>query len=117
MAEVTAYCYQKIRDNLNTLAQYIGFNNSTGTQKLRIPVSDSRVTHVFNDALQTQTYTIVLKGSDADITLPCELASSNFYETNVSANALSSEIFTVFTLESALDQITITHSIQIPQVV
>jgi hypothetical protein len=116
MAEVTQQGYQSIRDFIQANWKYIELQDDTGTAVLRLSPSDSRVTwtHVAGD--QTLKLQIIVKGSDVGMTLPRTFAKSVIYNVATGGQAFSTESFTSFTIETAQDELTVIHSIQVPQV-
>ncbi|AKS37684.1 hypothetical protein NP92_04240 [Anoxybacillus gonensis] len=115
MAEITSSAYQAIRDYIQANWQYIELRDDLGNPILRLSPSDSRVTSTIEG--QTVKLQIVVKGSDADITKPQTFASSAIYDVATGGQPYSIESFTSFTIESDMDELTVIHEIQVPQVV
>lgn len=94
---------------------YIALCDSAGAEKLRILTSDDRCSW---SAAGTNpiTLTVVIHGSDADITLPTEIAESKLYKVASAGDVMSSDTHTVATLGSTDDVYTLTHAVQIPQI-
>ncbi|MEC1720610.1 hypothetical protein [Schinkia azotoformans] len=117
MAEITTSAYQSIRDYIQANWQYIELRDDLGTPILRLSPSDSRVTwtHLVGD--QTLKLQIIVKGSDVDITLPKTFASSHIFNVATGGTSFSDETFTAFTMSSVDDELTVIHSIQVPQVI
>ena len=116
MSEITTYNYQKIRDLEESLINYIEIHDNLGAKIIRIPITDPRITHIYNRLLQEQTYTILISGSNVDITIPCTIGGSALFETAISTDVLSSEVTTTFQINATVDTCTITHKLQIPTV-
>jgi len=116
MAEITASAYQAIRDYIQQNWQYIELRDDLGNPILRLSPADSRVSWIHNAGDQVLKLQIVVKGSDADITKPQTFASSAIYDVATGGNAYSIESFTPFTIESDMDELTVIHEIQVPQV-
>ena len=116
MAEVTSNAYQDLRDYIQTNWQYIELQDDTGTPVIRLSPSDSRVTWTHSAGSQTLTLQIVVKGSDSDIPVPSNFGQSVIFNVATGGNALSTETFTSFTMESDNDELTVTHNIEVPQV-
>ncbi|MBY6273966.1 MAG: hypothetical protein CW346_17480 [Bacillaceae bacterium] len=116
MAEITSSAYQAIRDYIQQNWQYIELRDDLGNAILRLSPADSRVSWIHNAGDQVLKLQIVVKGSDADITKPQTFASSAIYDVATGGNAYSIESFTPFTIESDQDELTVIHSIEVPQV-
>jgi len=117
MAEIKSNGYQAIRDYIQANWQYIELQDDTSTPILRLSPADSRVTWTHNAGDQTLKLQIVVHGSDSDITLPTTFASSHIYDVASGGTSYSDESFTAFTMSSVDDQLTVIHSIEVPQVV
>ena len=119
MTEINASLYKLFRDKANENITYIEIRDNLGVQVIRIPVSDSRVTYTFNRNNQTQVYTILIKGSDSDITLPKVFGGTALYDgSGVGATELAKDTFDALAyLNSVADEVTITINLSIPQVV
>lgn len=116
MAEITEYTYMQIRDLLESKIKYIELRDNAGTKIIRIPITDERVTHVYDRTKQEQTYSVLIKGTDADIPIPCTFASTALFETLDSTEAISVEQTTSFQLNAEVDELTIMHKLQVPEV-
>jgi hypothetical protein len=114
MAEITEYTYMQIRDLLESKIKYIELRDNAGTKIIRIPITDERVTHVYDRTKQEQTYSVLIKGTDADIPIPAIFAKSILLDEN--GNELSIEQTTSFQLNAEVDELTITHKLQVPEV-
>lgn len=117
MAEITSAAYQDLRDYIQSQWKYIELQNESGVAIIRLSPSDNRVTwsHAVNE--QTLKLQIVVKGSDADINTPTTFAKSAIFDVATEGTPYSVETFTPFTIESDQDELTVIHSIQVPQVV
>lgn len=116
MAEINTSGYQAIRDFIQSSWQYIELRDDTNAAIVRLSPSDSRVTWTHLSGEQTLKLQIVVKGSESDITVPQTFASSAIYSISTGGSAYSVETFTPFTMESDQDELTVIHSIQVPQV-
>lgn len=116
MAEINTSGYQSIRDFIQSSWQYIELRDDTNAAIVRLSPSDSRVTWINNVGDQTLKLQIVVKGSDTDIIVPQTFASSAIYSVGTGGSAYSVESFTPFTMETDQDELTVIHSIQVPQV-
>jgi hypothetical protein len=117
MAEINTAGYQSIRDYIQANWKYIELRDDLGAAILRLSPSDSRVTWTHLAGDQTLKLQIVVKGSDSDIPLPQTFSSSAIYSVVTGGSAFSVESFTSFTMETDQDELTVIHSIQVPQVV
>ncbi len=117
MAQITEYTYMLIRDLLESKVKYIELRDDTGAKIIRIPLTDPRVTHTYDRTKQEQVYSVLIKGTDVDIPIPTVFASSALFETADSVDALSIETMTTFQLNAEVDELTITHRLQVPEVV
>jgi hypothetical protein len=117
MAEITSYAYQNLRDYIQANWQYLELQDEAGTSIIRLSPTDSRCTWTHNAGDQTLKLQVVIKGSDTDITLPCTFAKSVIFNVATGGSPLSEESFTPFTIETEQDELTVIHSIQVPQVV
>ncbi len=115
MAEITKYTYELIRDLIESKVKYIELRDDTGAKIIRIPITDPRVTHVYDRTKQEQVYSIDIKGTDVDIPIPTIFAKSILLDEN--GNELSVEQTTLFQLNAEVDELTITHRLQIPEVI
>ncbi|MFD2703920.1 hypothetical protein [Salibacterium lacus] len=116
MAEIKSAGYQAIRDFIQSNWTYIEIKDDSDTAVLRVSPSDSRVSWIHTAGNQTLQIQIVVKGSDSDISIPQTFALSAIFDTESGGTAYSEESFTAFTMESEEDEITVVHSIQVPQV-
>lgn len=116
MAEITSQAYQNLRDYIQANWKYIELQDDNGNPIIRLSPADSRVTWVHNAGDQTLKLQVVIKGSDSDITKPKTFASSAIYDVATGGNAYSVESFSPFTIESDMDELTVIHEIQVPQV-
>jgi len=117
MAEITAQAYQALRDYIESNWIYIELRDDVGTAIMRLDTSDVRVNWTHTAGAQTLELTVVLTGSDADITLPQTFASSAIYNVATGGDALSVENFVAFNMQNDADELTIKHQIEVPQVV
>ncbi len=117
MAEISNFGYQSVRDFIESNWTYLELRDTAGTPVLRINTTDPRLNYTHVAGSQTLELTIALKGSDTDITLPQEFAQSAIFADAVSTDAFSVETFTSFTMESELDELTVKHQIEVPEVI
>jgi len=117
MAEITTDAYQDLRDYIESNWQYIELQDDTNVVIVRLDLSDSRVTWTHTASSQTLELQVVITGSDSDITLPQTFAKSVIYNVLTGGNPLSTETFPAFDMTQAEDQLTVTHNIEVPQVI
>lgn len=117
MAEVTAAAYQDLRNYIQANWKYIELQDGNGNAVIRLSPSDSRCTWTNAAGDQTLRLQVVIKGSDSDITKPSTYAKSAIYNVATGGSPFSVESFTAFTIESDMDELTVTHNIQVPQIV
>lgn len=115
MAEITAYAYEKIREFAETNWKYIELQDDTNTPIVRLTNTDPRVT-IVKDA-STIKITITVKGSDVDITAPKTFTKSIVYDKAIGTDAISTEVFTPFTILGDEDTLVVIHTIEIPKVI
>lgn len=115
MAEITASAYSDLRNYIQTNWQYIELQDDMGVTILRLSPSDTRVTSVIEG--NNVKITVVVKGSDTDITAPSTFAKSVIYNVSTGGTPFSTESFTPFTIETDQDELTVIHNIEVPQVV
>lgn len=118
MAATTTPGYQDIRDYIQANWQYIEIRDTTGTAIVRLPVSDARVDWIHTAGAQTLLLRVVLTGSDADVPVPVTARTSAIYKVAAGGSAFGVETLVEgdATINADPDNITITHSIQVPQV-
>lgn len=118
MAATTSAGYQDIRDYIQATWQYIEVRDTAGVAVVRLPVSDARVDWIHAAGAQTLLLRVVLTGSDADIAEPITLRSSAIYKVAAGGSAFGVETLVEgdAPINAPPDTVTITHSIQVPQV-
>jgi hypothetical protein len=123
MAAVSAAGYQDIRDYIQANWQYIEIRNAGaagtgGAAVVRLPVSDARVDWIHTGGAQALQLRVVLTGSDADIAEPVTLRSSAIYKVASGGSALSAEVLAEgdATINAPADSVTITHTIEVPDI-
>lgn len=124
MAAVTTAGYQDLRDYIQANWLFIEIRDASvagagGAAIVRLPLSDARVDWVHTANAQTLQLRVTLTGSDADVPVPVTARSSVIFKVAAGGNPLSSEVLVEgdATINADADQIVITHSIQVPQVV
>ena len=118
MAAVTTNGYQDLRDHIQSTWKYIEIRDGSQAPVLRLECGvDPRVTWTHLAGAQTLEMQAVIKGSDADITLPKTFAGAAIFKVASGGTALSAETFTAFDMTATTDQLTITYRIEVPEVV
>lgn len=117
MAEIKEQGYQDIRSYIQSNWKYIELRDSDNVAVLRLDPTDNRVSWTHIEGSQTLELTVVVKGSDTEITLPQTFQTSAIYKVAVDGDAYSEESFTPFTMEGTNDELTVKHQIQVPQIV
>jgi hypothetical protein len=112
--DISTQGYDNLRSYIQTNWKYLELQSSTGTPILRITTSDSRLT--ISNANGKLTYVLVLKGSDAGITIGTEVGKSAIFNVASGGTAYSTETFTSFTFAGTQDELTVTHELQVPKV-
>lgn len=113
--EITNAGYQSIRDFVEANWKFIELRNESDTPILRLGVDDPRVSWIHTEGAGTLELRVVIKGSDAEITLPTTFASSAIYSQATDGSALAVEAFSPFTMEATGDELTVIHQLEIPQ--
>ncbi|MTD30126.1 hypothetical protein [Planomicrobium sp. YIM 101495] len=114
MAEINQYGYQKIREFVIANWKYLELRKPDGTVLKRFGIADGL--EIAGSAnTPTIEYKLIIKGSDALFTNQT-VGKSVVFDSPTGANAITTENFTSFTFESADDELTIIHKLQIPQV-
>lgn len=116
MANATAQAYQDLRDYIVANWRYIELRDSLGNPFLRISTSDTRVSWTHTAGSQTLELTVILQGSNSDITVPSTFAQSAIFKTATGGQPMSLETFPSFTMEGIGDELTIKHRIEVPRV-
>jgi hypothetical protein len=123
MAAVTNDGYQDIRDHIQTTWQYIEVRDASaggtgGAAIVRLPVSDARVDWIHSGGAQALQLRVVLTGSDSDISEPVTIRSSAIYKVASGGQALSAEVLAEgdATINASADSVTITHTIEVPDI-
>jgi hypothetical protein len=123
MAAVTNDGYQDLRDHIQSTWQYIEVRDASaggtgGTPIVRLPVSDARVDWIHSGGAQALQLRVVLTGSDSDISEPVTIRSSAIYKVASGGSALSAEVLAEgdATINASADSVTITHTIEVPDI-
>ena len=114
MAEITNQAYVDLRSYIKNNWKYIELQDETGTPIVRLSPSDSRVTSIIEGNIVKVS--VIIKGSDTDITFPKTFAKSAIFNVATGGQPFSVESFTPFTIESKFDELTVIHNIEVPRV-
>jgi len=116
--ELTAAGYRDLRDYIAATWTHIAAREGS-TEHLRLPLSDARVTLTSDGENNPVTVTLVLSGDDLDVVplLPLTVDNTALYKVAEAGSILSGDSFTPFILANADDELTVTHSVEVPQVV
>ena len=117
MAEILNSGYQSIRDFVQANWKYIELRDGAGVAILRLSTADARVKWIHTANSQTLELQVVVKGSDAELSLPKTFGSSAIYSVATGGSAMSIETFSNFTMEATGDELTVIHQLEIPQLV
>lgn len=123
MAEVVTNFYEEVRKSIdpNTTGDdvdWIELLDDTDTQIIRVSTSDSRVSVTSGSASNPFTIEITVSPSDSDINTGQTFGGSRLWFADSAGNeATPIESFSDTTLDNTDDELTITHEIEIPQIV
>ncbi|MFB7304655.1 hypothetical protein [Heyndrickxia sporothermodurans] len=115
MAEFSQAGYQKIRDYIEANWKYIELQDETGTAIIRLGIGDSRVTWTHTADSNPLKLQIKIKGSD--VSLPKTFAISAIFDVASGGSPLAVSNFEATTLSQAIDELTVEHSLEVPDIV
>lgn len=123
MSEFTAEGYQTFKDYLNSSAttpdewDYIEVYDDTGTAVTRVSISgDSRCQWLDTDSDNVLKVEFDITGSDSDITQPVTLQKSALWNASSGGSQCTEkEQFADATINQDGDNVTITHTLKVPQ--
>jgi hypothetical protein len=123
MSELTAAGYQTLKDFANSSAatpsewDYIEIYDDTGTAVTRVSITrDARCQWLDVDGDKSLKVEFDVTGSDGDISLPTTLQKSAIWNASTGGSQITAkEQFANATLNQSGDNVTITHTINIPQ--
>jgi hypothetical protein len=116
MAEITEAGYQTLRDFIVANWTYVELRDAGSDPVLRLGTDDPRVSWTHQEGAQVLELTVVLRGSDADVSLGTAFTGSAIFSVAAGGSALSDESFTPFTIADTADQLTIRHRFEVPKV-
>ncbi|UUV26380.1 MULTISPECIES: hypothetical protein [Lysinibacillus] len=114
MAEFSNAGYHKIRDYIKATWNYIELQDETGTAIIRLGIDDSRVTWIHTENTNPLKIQIKIKGSE--ISLPKRFAKSAIFDVASGGTALAVSDFETTTLTQEIDELTVEHSLEVPNV-
>lgn len=114
MANINSFGYEKLRSFILSNWTYLELRTPTGVVLKRFGVADG-LTIAGNATTPTIEYKIVVKG-DATF-LNQEVGKCVLFDVAIGGTPIAEETFTSFTFESAEDELTIIHRLQVPQMV
>lgn len=118
MAEISELGYQHIRNYIEENWKFIELQDELGAKVLRLDTSDSRVSWTHTPGAEVLELSIVVTGSDAEITLPQKLAASAVYTSAEATEPVTLvEPFSNFELSTTEDKLTIHHKIEVPELI
>lgn len=112
MTQVTEYGYESIRNFIELNWKYVELQDGTGKAIIRLGVGDSRVKWKHLDGERTLKLEIKITG--ADITLPATIAKTAIFDVATGGSVIASASVEATTLTQAIDELTVTTSIQVP---
>ncbi|MDE5415488.1 hypothetical protein [Alkalihalobacterium chitinilyticum] len=117
MQEITLAGYQNIRTHMENSWKFIELRDDAGNPVVRLSTDDPRVSWTHAPDAQTLELSIVLKGDDAEISLPQKFNSSVIFGQASGGDALAPVTdFALFEMATTEDQITVRHRIEVPRV-
>ncbi|HWJ80182.1 MAG TPA: hypothetical protein VNR61_19125 [Niallia sp.] len=112
MSSITTYGYNKIQDYLVANVTYLELQDDQGNAIKRYTTSNG-LTITNSKATQTITYEVVATGDAAFLNKT--VAQSVLFDVATNGSSIATETFSPFTFESAEDELTVKHNIQVPQ--
>ncbi|MEK5208123.1 hypothetical protein [Psychrobacillus sp. FSL H8-0510] len=113
MAQINNHGYEKIRQYILSSWNYIEVQDTTGIALKRFGIVDGlQVTG--NATTQEIEYKLVITGDSTF--LGKTVGKSILLEVATNGSPIATEVFAPFTFESADDQLTIIHKLQVPQI-
>lgn len=110
MSSITTYGYSAIQNYIASTFTYLELQDQNGNPIKRFNTSNGlTITNVG----QTIVYQVVATGDNTFIDKT--VAKSVIYDSSTSTNAFAEESFSPFTFESEEDELTVKHTIQVPQ--
>ncbi|MGE6488935.1 hypothetical protein [Paenisporosarcina sp. NPDC076898] len=113
MTQVTSYAYYKLQTYAIGSWKYLEVQKADGTPIKRFAVADGLTITQVGQSIE---YQIIISGSNALFTGQ-SVAKSVIFDVATGGQPIAIETFTEFTFAASEDQLTIKHTIQIPQVV
>ncbi|MED0665302.1 hypothetical protein P4T04_03125 [Bacillus badius] len=115
MAEITTAAYTALRNYVQSNWKYIELQDETGAKIVRLTTTDNRVTFAIEG--NNVKFTVIIKGSDADIIKPKTFTKGAIYDVPTGGTPYSIETFdNPFIMTQDQDELTVTLTIKVPQV-
>ena len=115
MANINTYGYEKLRGFVIGSWKYLELRSPDGTVLKRFGTADGLT--ITGTATSTEIeYKVIVSGTDATF-LNKQVSKSVLFDVATGGSAIATETFTTFTFESADDELTIIHKLQVPAVI
>lgn len=112
----TADGYQSIRDHIEANWDYIELRDQNGAAITRITTTDTRVVWEHAAGAQTLVLRASVKGSDADIPVPCTIASSALFREALGGVPMAVDAFQYNqVIGSDNDEVVVRHNVSVPK--
>lgn len=115
MTQITDYAYSKIRNYISTNFVYLELQDESNTAIKRFTVADGLAITI-DDINKLVKYQLVVTGADTTFTGKT-VAKSVLYDVATGGTSIATETFTAFTFENENDELTIIHTLKVPQIV
>ena len=118
MFEISQVGYQGIRDYIEANWKFIEVQDELGAKILRLDPSDPRVSWTHTPGAEVLELSVVINGSDAEVTLPQVFAKSAIFTSAEATEPVTTVVpFSTFEMTLEEDQLTVRHQIEVPQVI
>ena len=118
MFEISQVGYQSIRDYIEANWKFIEVQDELGAKILRLDTTDPRVTWTHAPGAEVLELSVVISGSDSEVTLPKKFAASAVYTSAEATEPVTAVVpFSNFEMTMEEDQLTVRHQIEVPQVI
>lgn len=115
MANINQYGYEKIREFVLVNWKYLEVRTPTGIVLKRFSTADGLTITGTGTSTELE-YKVIVNGTDIAFEGQ-SVGKSVIFDSAVSTNAIATETITSFTFANPLDELTIIHKLQIPQVI
>lgn len=111
--------YEDLRSYVQNNWKYVALINDSGTEVTRINIpNDSRASWTSGSGSNPLEVEVVVTGGDSDIDVQSNgattISKAASYKTSTGGSNLGDETLTNATLEASQDELTVTHTIEIP---